>query len=281
MARARVGISGWTYTPWRGTFYPKGLTHREELSYAAARLDSIEINGSFYSLQRPSSYRRWAEETADDFVFAVKGGRYITHILRLRNCRVALANFFASGVLTLGPKLGPLLWQLPPTLQYDEDAVRAFLRLLPRSTTEAATLAADTTLDSDRTDTAAGADRPLRHAVEVRHASFDVPSFVELARSEGVAIVVADTAGRYPVIRERTADFTYVRLHGDEELYTSGYTAEALERWATELRGRLDEGLDVYAYFDNDVKVRSPYDAMALRELLAASGGQGGEPLGG
>jgi uncharacterized protein YecE (DUF72 family) len=280
MTRALIGISGWTYAPWRGTFYPKGLPHREELSYASARLDSIEINGSFYSLQRPSSYRRWAEETADDFVFAVKGGRYITHILRLRNCRAALANFFASGVLTLGPKLGPLLWQLPPTLQYDEEAVRAFLRLLPRSTMEAATLAADTTLDSDRTDTAAGADRPLRHAVEVRHASFDVPSFVELARSEGVAIVVADTAGRYPVIRERTADFTYVRLHGDEELYTSGYTAEALERWATEVRGRLDEGLDVYAYFDNDVKVRSPYDAMALRELLSASGGARRDPLG-
>jgi uncharacterized protein YecE (DUF72 family) len=280
MTRARIGISGWTYAPWRGTFYPKGLAHREELSYAAARLDSIEINGSFYSLQRPSSYRRWAEETADDFVFAVKGGRYITHILRLRDCRAALANFFASGVLTLGPKLGPLLWQLPPTLQYDEESVRAFLRLLPRTTTEAAALATDTTLDSDRTDTAFGEDRPLRHAVEVRHASFDVPSFVELARSEGVAIVVADTAGRYPVIRERTADFAYVRLHGDEELYTSGYTAEALERWATELRGRLDEGLDVYAYFDNDVKVRSPYDAMALRELLAASGTPRGGPLG-
>jgi uncharacterized protein YecE (DUF72 family) len=280
MARARIGISGWTYAPWRGTFYPKGLTHREELAYAAARLDSIEINGSFYSLQRPSSYRRWAEETADDFVFAVKGGRYITHILRLRDCRVALANFFASGVLTLGPKLGPLLWQLPPTLQFDEEAVRAFLRLLPRSTAEAATLARDTTLDSDRTDTAGGEDRPLRHAVEVRHASFDAPAFVELARAEGVAIVVADTAGRYPVIRERTADFAYVRLHGDVELYTSGYTAEALERWATELRGRLDQGLDVYAYFDNDVKVRSPYDAMALRELLSASGGARRDPLG-
>ena len=225
--------------------------------------------------------RRWAEETPDDFLFAVKGGRYITHILRLRDCRGALANFFASGVLTLGSKLGPLLWQLPPTLQYDEEAVRAFLRLLPRSTAEAAALAKDTTLDSDRTDTAGGDDRPLRHAVEVRHASFDVPSFADLARSEGVAIVVADTAGRYPVIRERTADFVYVRLHGDEELYTSGYTAEALERWATELRARLAEGLDVYAYFDNDVKVRSPYDAMALRELLTASGSpSAGTPAG-
>ncbi|HEV7812821.1 MAG TPA: DUF72 domain-containing protein [Leifsonia sp.] len=269
MAVARVGISGWTYAPWRGTFYPKGLVHRDELAFAAARLDSIEINGSFYSLQRPSSYKRWAEETRDDFVFAVKGGRYITHILRLRNTRGALANFFASGVLALGPKLGPLLWQLPPTLQFDEEAVAAFLASLPRTTAEAAELAAESTLDKDRKFLEAGDDRRLRHAVEVRHPSFDNDAFVKFARDQGVAIVVADTAGRYPVIREATTDFMYVRLHGDEELYTSGYTPEALDSWAEDMRGWLDEGLDVYAYFDNDVKVRSPYDAMALRERLA------------
>jgi uncharacterized protein YecE (DUF72 family) len=269
MVVARVGISGWTYTPWRGTFYPKGLVHRDELSFAAERLDSIEINGSFYSLQRPSSYKRWAEETRDDFVFAVKGGRYITHILRLRNTRGALANFFASGALALGPKLGPLLWQLPPTLQFDEDAVAAFLTSLPRTTKAAAELAEESTLDKDRKFAETDEDRPLRHAVEARHPSFDDPAFVKLARDQGVAIVVADTAGRYPIIRETTTDFMYVRLHGDEELYTSGYTPEALDRWAQDVRGWLDEGLDVYAYFDNDVKVRSPYDAMALRERLA------------
>jgi uncharacterized protein YecE (DUF72 family) len=268
MAFARIGISGWTYAPWRGVFYPPKLQHRLELEYASERLDSIEINGSFYSLQRPSSYRTWAANTPDEFVFSVKGGRYITHILRLRNSRVAVANFFASGVLALGPKLGPLLWQLPPTLQFDAESVDAFLAMLPRTTTDAARLAGEATLDEDRTHTAAGEERPLRHAVEVRHASFDVPEFTALARTHGVAIVLADTAGRYPVIRELTADFAYVRLHGDEELYTSGYTDESLDRWAAELRGWLERGMDVYAYFDNDVKVRAPYDAMGLRDRL-------------
>ena len=269
MAFARIGISGWTYAPWRGVFYPPKLPHRLELEYAAERLDSIEINGSFYSLQRPTSYRTWAERTPDEFVFSVKGGRYITHILRLKNARGAVANFFASGVLALGPKLGPLLWQLPPTLQFEVGEVDAFLGMLPRTTTEAAVLARETTLKEDRTHLAAGEERPLRHAVEVRHASFDVPDVVALARAHGVAIVLADTAGRYPVIRETTADFVYVRLHGDEELYTSGYTEESLDRWAAELGVHLAQGTDVYAYFDNDVKVRAPYDAMGLRDRLA------------
>ncbi|MET3567623.1 uncharacterized protein YecE (DUF72 family) [Leifsonia sp. 563] len=269
MAFARIGISGWTYAPWRGVFYPPKLPHRLELEYAAERLDSIEINGSFYSLQRPTSYRTWAERTPDEFVFSVKGGRYITHILRLKNARGAVANFFASGVLALGPKLGPLLWQLPPTLQFEEGEVDAFLGMLPRTTTEAAALARETTLKEDRTHLAAGEERPLRHAVEVRHASFDVPEFAALARAHGVAIVLADTAGRYPVIRDTTADFVYVRLHGDEELYTSGYTDESLDRWAAELSIHLGQGRDVYAYFDNDVKVRAPYDAMGLRDRLS------------
>lgn len=269
MAFARIGISGWTYAPWRGVFYPPKLPHRLELEYAAERLDSIEINGSFYSLQRPTSYRMWEERTPDGFVFSVKGGRYITHILRLKNARGAVANFFASGVLALGPKLGPLLWQLPPTLQFEAAEVDAFLGMLPRTTTEAAALARETTLKEDRTHLAAGEERPLRHAVEVRHPSFDVPEFTALARSHGVAIVLADTAGRYPVIRETTAGFVYVRLHGDEELYTSGYTDESLDRWATELGDHLRRGMDVYAYFDNDVKVRAPYDAMGLRDRLA------------
>ncbi|WP_020077351.1 DUF72 domain-containing protein [Cryocola sp. 340MFSha3.1] len=269
MAFARIGISGWTYAPWRGVFYPPKLPHRLELEYAAERLDSIEINGSFYSLQRPTSYRTWAERTPDEFVFSVKGGRYITHILRLKNARGAVANFFASGVLALGPKLGPLLWQLPPTLQFEAGEVDAFLGMLPRTTTEAAALARETTLKEDRTHLAAGEERPLRHAVEVRHASFDVPEFAALARAHGVAIVLADTAGRYPVIRDTTADFVYVRLHGDEELYTSGYTDESLDRWAAELSIHLAHGRDVYAYFDNDVKVRAPYDAMGLRDRLS------------
>jgi uncharacterized protein YecE (DUF72 family) len=269
MAHARVGISGWTYAPWRGVFYPPKLPHRRELEYASDRLDSIELNGSFYSLQRPTSWRSWAAGTPEAFVFSVKGGRYLTHILRLRNARSALANFFASGVLALGPKLGPLLWQLPPNLAFDPDAVAAFFALLPRTTTAAAHLARETTLEEDRTDSKPGAHRPLRHAMEVRHPSFDVPAFTALAREHDVAIVVADTAGRYPVIRELTADFVYVRLHGDEELYASGYTDEALDRWAGELAGHLEAGRDVYAYFDNDAKVRSPIDAMALTERVS------------
>ncbi|KRC49795.1 hypothetical protein ASE16_14015 [Leifsonia sp. Root227] len=268
MAVARIGISGWTYAPWRGVFYPKGLPHRAELAYAAERLDSIEINGSFYALQKPASYRRWAEETDDDFVFSVKGGRYITHILRLKNAREAVANFCASGVLALGQKLGPMLWQLPPNLPFDPEAVAAFLATLPRTTTAAAALGAESTLDEDRTFLSPGLELPLRHAVEVRNATFDVPEFTAMARDAAVAIVVADTAGRYPVIRETTADFQYLRLHGDEELYASGYTPEALDRWAEDIRRWLDAGQDVYAYFDNDLKVRSPVDAMALRERL-------------
>ncbi|UAJ78115.1 DUF72 domain-containing protein [Leifsonia sp. ZF2019] len=265
---ARVGIAGWTYAPWRGVFYPNGLPHRAELAYAAERLDSIELNGSFYSLQRPTSWRRWAAETPDDFVFSIKGGRYITHILRLRNTREALANFFASGMLTLGPKLGPLLWQLPPNLPLDPEALDAFLAGLPTTTREAASLASESTLDEDRRDATTPADVPLRHAVEARHPSFADPEFARIARAHGVAVVVADTAGRYPMLREVTAGFVYARLHGDEELYTSGYTDEALDRWATDIDRWLDDGLDVYAYFDNDVKVCAPYDAMGLRERL-------------
>ncbi len=268
MAVARVGISGWTYPPWRGVFYPKGLPHRAELEYASSKLDSIEINGSFYALQKPSSYRSWAETTPEHFVFSVKGGRYITHILRLRNARAALASFFASGVLALGPKLGPMLWQLPPNLPLDPDALDTFLALLPATAAEARALAAETTLEEGRIDLTSGGEQALRHAVEARHPSFADPEFVRIARAHGVAVVLADTAGRYPVIREVTADFVYVRLHGDEELYASGYTDEALDRWAGELREHLEAGRDVYAYFDNDVKVRAPYDAMGLRDRL-------------
>ncbi|WP_426515355.1 DUF72 domain-containing protein [Diaminobutyricibacter sp. McL0618] len=275
-ARARVGISGWTYAPWRSAFYPKGLAHKNELRYASERLDSIELNGSFYALQRPSSYRRWAEETPDDFVFSIKGGRYVTHIRRLQNPNEALNSFFASGLLTLGDKLGPLLWQLPPNLQFDSDRVDAFFAALPRTTMDAAALGRTSTLDESRTWTAVTVDRPLRHAIEVRHPSFVDDAFIGLARTHGVAIVVADTAGRWPLLREVTADFMYLRLHGDEELYASGYTPQALDAWARDIAGWVDGascpdgvGRDVYVYFDNDMKVRAPYDAMALRARLA------------
>lgn len=262
----RIGISGWRYPPWRGPFYPKGLPQREELRYAAQRLSTVEINGSFYSLQRPELYRSWYDQTPDGFVFAVKGSRYITHMRRLRD-PVALANFYASGVLALREKLGPVLWQLPPTLPFDATTVGAFLSGLPRSTAEAAYLARhhDQRL-TGRALTHADTDRPLRYAVEVRHPSYETPAFLDLLREHDVAVVLADSPGRWPVIRVATAAFRYVRLHGAEELYTSGYDDDALEGWAKMIRDWAPA--DVYVYFDNDVKAYAPRDAMALAALL-------------
>jgi uncharacterized protein YecE (DUF72 family) len=271
LGRTRVGISGWLYPPWRGVFYPKGLAHRRELEYASQRLSTIEINGSFYSLQRPESYRAWREQTPDDFVFAVKGGRFITHMKKLRDVDTPLANFFASGVLALGEKLGPVLWQLPPSLGFDADRLADFFARLPRSTGEAAWLARKhderlkgrALVDSD-------VDRPLRHALEVRHASFEVPAFLDVLREHHVALVVADTAGKWPQIRTVTTDFGYVRLHGADELYVSGYSDETLEDWAATVVRFAEDGRDVFVYFDNDAKVHAPYNAICLAEKIGA-----------
>ncbi len=262
----RIGISGWTYAGWRGDFYPRGLAHRRELAYAAERLTSIEINGSFYSLQRPSSYARWRTETPDDFVFAVKGGRFITHMKRLVDVDAPLANFFASGVLALGEKLGPVLWQLPERLAFDPGVLEEFLARLPRTTGEAAVLAArhDSRLSGDRVLTEAALDLPIRHAVEPRSRTFDDERFFEILRRQEVACVLADTAGRWPTLDRTTSDLTYLRLHGDAELYTSGYSAEALDRWAARCTAWAADGQDVFVYFDNDVKGFAPHDAEAL-----------------
>jgi uncharacterized protein YecE (DUF72 family) len=266
MSRIRVGISGWRYAGWRGDFYPAGLAQRRELAYAGQRLTSIEINGSFYSLQRPSSYASWRAETPEDFVFAVKGGRFITHMKKLAGVETALANFFASGVLALGEKLGPVLWQLPANLGFEADRLAGFFAQLPRTTGEAAALAKghDAKVPDDRALTSAPVDLPVRHALEVRHPGFTAPEAIELLRAHDVALVVADTAGRWPLLREQTSDFMYVRLHGDQELYTSGYSPEALDAWAASLRGWAQQGQDCYVYFDNDVKGYAPHDAMAL-----------------
>ena len=247
MSQARAGISGWRYAPWRGDFYPAGLPQRLELEYASRKLRTIEINGSFYSLQRESSWRLWRDTVPDDFVFAVKGGRYITHMLKLKNVDKPLERFFAQGVFELGDKLGPILWQLPPVMAFDAEVMDHFLTMLPRTTP---------------------AGSRLRHAVEVRNTSFESRQFLELLDSHGVASVIADTAGSFPVIEHVAGDLVYIRLHGDTELYASGYDAEALDRWAARVRGWRDEGRDVFIYFDNDMKVRAPYDAMALAERL-------------
>jgi uncharacterized protein YecE (DUF72 family) len=266
----RVGISGWRYPPWRRVFYPEGLPQRAELEHASRAVSTIEINGSFYSLQRPESYRSWHEQTPEGFVFAVKGGRFITHMKKLADVETPLANFFASGVLALDDKTGPFLWQLPPTLGLDVDRLARFFDLLPRTSTAAAALASqhDERLEG-RALTETAVDRPLRHCLEVRHESFRSPELLALLREHDVGLVVADTAGRWPLIREVTSDVVYVRLHGDVELYTSGYSDRALDEWATSVRAWAEQGLDVYVYFDNDAKVHAPFDAMALAERLA------------
>ena len=286
----RVGISGWLYGGWRGSFYPKELRRRDELSYASRHFDTIEINGTHYSLQRPDSFARWYDETPDGFVFAVKGSRFITHMKQLRDIATPLANFFAQGVLRLEDKLGPLLWQFSPRFRFNAEKLDAFLSLLPRDTDQAAALAArhDHRL-AGRSWTRTHRCRPLRHAVEIRHSSCLDRDFMALLRRHRVALVFADTVD-WPYAEDVTADFLYLRLHGSEVLYASGYEDEALEWWAARIRSwsmgtqpndaRLVDDTtplprqrrDVYVYFDNDAKVRAPFDAQVLREKLRAAG---------
>jgi uncharacterized protein YecE (DUF72 family) len=272
-AGVRVGISGWTYAPWRGDFYPEGLAHRRELEYASGKLSSIEINGTFYAMQKPSSFVKWRDETPDDFVFSVKGGRYITHVKRLLDAEAALANFFATGLLSLGAKLGPILWQLPPTFQFDADRLAAFFDLLPRTTASAVELGErrDEKLPDDRVSLVAAGDRSLRYALEVRHPSFQTDEAVRLLREHDIAFVVADSAGKYPFVETPTADFMYVRLHGDKELYASGYDDTALDAWAARITEWTGAGRDVFVYFDNDMKGYAPHDAMRLAERVGGS----------
>jgi uncharacterized protein YecE (DUF72 family) len=268
-ANVRIGISGWRYAPWRGVFYPEGLPQRRELEYAAHHFPTVEINGSFYSLQRPEYYAQWYRNAPPGFVFAVKGSRYITHLLRLKGFEQPLANFFASGLFELKDKLGPFLWQFPPMFRFDAERFDAFFSGLPKSTAEALALARkrDARLKG-RARLAIDADRPLRHAVEIRHESFRSREFIALLKKHGVGLVVADTARKWPLLFDVTADFVYLRLHGDVKIYTSGYTSRALDAWARRIRAWQRAGRDVYVYFDNDVKVRAPYDALNLMQKL-------------
>jgi uncharacterized protein YecE (DUF72 family) len=286
--RIRVGISGWTYAPWRGVFYPQGLRQKDELSFAAQQVSSIEINGTFYRQQAPKSFTAWAAAVPEDFVFSIKGPRFITHIRRLREIEGPLANFMACGVLTLGAKLGPILWQFPPNFALDLDRFAYFLALLPKDTGEAAALAArhDGWL-KEKAAITIEANRPLRHAVEIRHESFRDGAFVDLLRSHGVALVCADTVD-WPRLMDVTADFLYLRLHGSEALYASGYDDAALDAWAGRIGAWATGGepadaervggqaihrkRDVFVYFDNDIKVRAPVDAQALMRRLGLLG---------
>ena len=264
----RVGTSGWRYPSWRNDFYPSGLVQRLELQHLASQLNSVEINGSFYSLQSPASYLRWAEQTPADFVFSVKGGRYITHMRKLHDVKTPLANFFASGVLALGPKLGPILWQFPEMVSYKPELFESFLELLPKTTAEAARLGAEhdgklkaAWLEDDTV-------RPLQHAFEVRHPSFFDEGFYQLLHAHDVALVTADTAHTWPLFEEQTASFSYLRLHGGEQLYASNYDDAVLQRWVAKVKEWSSEGRQVYAYFDNDTNGYAPHNAVRLRQML-------------
>ncbi|HET9692909.1 MAG TPA: DUF72 domain-containing protein [Steroidobacteraceae bacterium] len=302
--QVRIGVSGWRYEPWRGVFYPAGLQQRLELRYAASIFRTLEINGSFYSLQRPESWRAWYAETPADFVFAVKGPRFLTHMLKLRDIARPLANFLASGLLALNEKLGPILWQFPPQMRFDPQRFETFLSLLPTNTAAALELArgCDERMRG-RSHLAIDRSRRLRHAVEIRHESFLDPRFVAMLRAHGVALVIAETARKWPMPRDVTADFMYLRLHGDQELYRSGYGRAALRRWADRVRAwheggepeslppgavRIAEparqaraGRDVHCYFDNtDVKLRAPADAQSLMRCLGQMPGRWSETTG-
>lgn len=291
MGKIYIGISGWRYEPWRKVFYPEGLRQDHELAFASRALPTIEINGSFYSLQTPASYTTWYEATPKGFVFSHKGNRFLTHTRRLRDIDGPLANVLASGVFNLREKLGPLLWQFPPNFRYDPDLVEHFLSLLPHDTFHALEIARHheprmngrAVLEVDR-------KRKLRHAMEVRHDSFIDPSFIALLRKYQVALVVADAARKWPCHEDVTADFMYLRLHGDKEMYASSYSDAALDRWAERIRAwsrgaqPADAKLisdvpvpkrasrDVYCYFDNDIKVKAPFDARRLIVKLGLEG---------
>ena len=283
----RIGISGWRYAGWRGRFYPEKLTQKKELSYAASIFNSIEINGTHYSLQRPDSFARWAAETPEDFVFAVKAPRFITHMLKLRRIETPLANFMANGMLELGPKLGPILWQFPERQKFEPERFEPFFEMLPRDTDEARKIARkhDQRV-AGRTSFKRFRNQALRHALEIRSDTFAAPEFIRLLRKHRIALVVADTVD-WPLLMDVAADFMYVRLHGSIELYHSGYDADALDTWARRVAAWAHGGepkdairviakpgpkrakRDVFVYFDNDAKVRAPFDAQGLRERVS------------
>ena len=263
MGQIRVGIGGWVFAPWRGTFYPKGLAQARELSFASRQLTAIEINGTFYGAQKPASFRRWHEDTPEDFVFSVKGPRYATHRRVLGEAAPSIERFFNSGVLELREKLGPVLWQFPPFQKFDEAGFEAFLALLPHRLE----------------------DRAIRHVVEVRHASFAAPAFMALLHKHGVAAALVDTEGHVP-LTDVTADFVYARLRRTQADEPEGYPGPALDQWAALFRTWATGGVpkdvtpidagakpskqprDVFVYFISGAKERAPRAAMALIRRL-------------
>jgi uncharacterized protein YecE (DUF72 family) len=258
----RVGIGGWVFPEWRGEFYPKGLPQARELDYASRKLTSIEINGTFYRTQKPDSFLKWANETPDDFIFALKGPQFATNRRVLAEAGESVERFFKSGVLELKSKLGPILWQMAPTKKFDPEDFEGFLALLPK--------------ERD--------GKAIRHVVEVRHESFLVPAFIELLRKYSVAVVLVES-GKHPLIPDVTSDFVYARLQGTSEKEKTGYSAKALDTWAKRARaweaGGAPDDLktvggkaaakakrDVFIYMISGAKVRAPAAAMALIERV-------------
>jgi uncharacterized protein YecE (DUF72 family) len=291
MAKIRIGVSGWTYPGWRGgVFYPKGLVQRKELEFASRQLNSIEINGTFYSLQKPQSFQRWHDETPDDFCFSVKAPQYITHIRRLKEVEEPLANFFASGVLCLEKKLGPILWQFPPNVIYKDDRFERFLKLLPHDSNMAVHLAKKHSVKMrERSHTKTESDFRVRHAFEFRHPSFQNPEFIDLLRKHGVALVFAHSGEKSPYMEDLTADFIYARMHGQESRYKRGYPQADIKWWAERVmcwvKGKqpMDAQCvsaskpslvkrDAFIYFDTEVKEYAPHDALNLAQELQGRG---------
>lgn len=293
MGSIRVGTSGWSYHEWRGSFYPDDLNHDDELSYAAEKFDTLEINGTFYRLTDPSTCRKWYRAAPRGFRYAVKGSRYITHNKKLSDSKSALANFLASGILELRDKLGPILWQLPDNFRFDADRVESFLGMLPKTTDSAARLARG---HDDRVEEVSlGGDRNhrIRHALEFRHESFLQPEMARIARRHGVALVSSHSS-EWPYVEEITAGFVYLRLHGPEDLYDSSYGEKRLKRWAdrisawqrgsqptdperiSDLEPPRRKERDVYVYFDNTAGGQAPEEALRLREMLGPSKSRGG-----
>jgi uncharacterized protein YecE (DUF72 family) len=258
----RVGIGGWVFAPWRGEFYPKGLPQARELEFASRKLTTIEINGTFYATQKPESFRKWAAETPDDFVFSLKGPRFATHRRVLAEAGESIERFFASGMLELKEKLGPILWQCHPSKKFEQDDFGAFLAQLPQ-----------------RID-----GRAIRHVVEVRHESFLNASFIELLRKFSVAVAVVES-DKHPLIADVTSELVYVRLQRTAEAVTTGYPPRALDAWAKRAQDWADGGVpddlstilgssptqrkrNVFMYMISGAKVRAPAAALGLIERL-------------
>ena len=287
MSNIFIGMSGWTHDCWRESFYPKDLSRAKQLAYASRKVSSIEINGTFYALQKPATFQKWYSETPDDFIFSIKAPKFITHVLRARECEEPLNTFLASGVLCLKEKLGPILWQFPPYMTLKDNRFEEFAKILPHTSIKAAELAKEHgAILNGRAWTEAGGMFKMRHAFEFRHPSFMKPEFIEMLKSYGIAVVFADSGKTSPYCEDLTSDFVYLRMHGFD--HKKGYSLSELKQlmkkieiWSagkqvknaqTVSSGKPISGKkDVFVYFDNDITETAPTDALKLLKLMAAA----------